>query len=193
MSTSLRPYEPPKQGRRWKIASVNPARGRFTYFVFNANNQVELIASVFTDRSGTTHAVEYIDPTGKDAALAVLDRAFLSGLNGSSAEYRKWLGESPALNYGMAQETRAIEVGQGGLGTGDIHVKGDVIAAKPIAPAQCGCAASPGCGDLPTPNKRCIDSCCNYIIGNLNKTTPGCNQELAQAEADCALVRAQEN
>src|SRR5215472_17889823 len=67
-----------KEAQSWKLLSVD-ASSVTTYFIVNAKNKIDLIATTFKDNGGTQHAVVLVDSSEKEESLAVLDRKFLMG------------------------------------------------------------------------------------------------------------------
>lgn len=182
-----------KNGHTWSLLSVDAA-SITAYLVMNSNNQVDLVASAFTDKAGAQHAVVFVDSGEKEEALAILDRKFLMGVANSTGAYRKWAEQKVVFTYGGVQETRRIDLKKGGLGAGNIRVDGGKIVAQ-IAQANCHCYdAALACVGLPSPIIACINKICDVInctINVINGSASDCNQEGADAKTTCELAVAE--
>jgi len=178
-----------KKGQLWQVASVEE-ENLTGEIVLNSTGQVDLIAIAYTDKIGLKNAVILVDSSEKEAALAVLDKRFLSSVSPRSTEYENWLKKTAAFSYGGAQTTRMIDIEQGKLGKGTIHLEGGKIAAR-INHANCACV-SVACGLLPSPNQECAKKLCaviNCIIDFLNGDRQiGCGAENAEAQQTCSQV-----
>jgi hypothetical protein len=178
-----------KQGQLWQVASVEE-ENLIGEFILNSAGQVDLIAIAYTDKIGLKNAVILLDSSEKEAALAVLDKRFLSGVSPRSNEYENWLKKTASFSYGGAQTTRMIDIEQGKLGKGTVHLDGGKFAMK-IDHANCACVTV-ACGLLPLPNQECAKKLCdviNCVIDFLNGDRQiGCGVENAVAQQTCAQV-----
>jgi len=179
-----------KEAQSWKLLSVD-ASSVTTYFIVNAKNKIDLIATTFKDNGGTQHAVVLVDSSEKEESLAVLDRKFLMGVGNSTEAYRKWTEEKADFTFGSVQETRTIDFKKGGLGTGNIRVDGGTIVAQ-MNSVNCHCYELAGaCAGLPSPVIACVNKICdlvNCVIAISNGTRSECNQEGSDAQQTCSIA-----
>lgn len=179
------------RARTWKIASVE-LHNVVGFFVIDSGGRVAITASIFQSHDGTRHTLEFVDPAEKEDALAVLDTQFLSGLKNPSDAFKAWVAKDAGnFSYGRTQETRALDVKPGGLGSGKIGVQGNTIVAL-MPHAACHCYENAQvCAYLPSPQIDCWNKCCDFInciIDVLNGDKSDCNQEQSDAQLSCSLA-----
>ncbi|MGO9272312.1 MAG: hypothetical protein ACLQOO_19135 [Terriglobia bacterium] len=173
-----------KEGRAWKIDSVESDNAT-AYSVISPSGRIDIMATAFNGAAGAQHAVILVDSAEKEEALAVLDKKFLSGLTNQSDAYRKWLDKNAVFTYGGVQETRTLDVKQGGLGSSDIRVEGGAIVGK-LVYLPCHCTeVGLTCTILPEPDQACVNKCCDYVNCILGGGT--CGEELSTAAAACSF------
>lgn len=181
------------EGHSWKIVSAI-VKNRTVYFVVNANNHTDLVASVSTNQTGQ-HSVVFVDSTDKARVLGVFDKRFLSNVRHTTEAYRKWVDQQGDLTYGSVPDTRMIGMNPGALGTATVGVKGDTIVAQ-IANVQCHCyEIGYACVGLPSPLIACVNSTCDWIncvVGLLNgkpdANDPDCSQHYSDQQTTCSLA-----
>ena len=178
------------EGRAWKLLSV-AMKNNTVYFIVNANNRVDLVASVFTDKTGFEHGVVYVGLTDKEEVLSVLDKKFLMGVGNTTEAYKRWVEQKADFAYGSVQDTSITGLKTELLTTGNIQLEGDSIVVR-LAAWPCHCTElfpNIACG---SPKMQCMDKQCdfincaiNYLNGITNPSDPDCSNALSDANATC--------
>jgi len=179
-------------GYPWKILTVETAAGT-TIFVYNATGQRDVAAVAYKDSNGVPNAYVLVDPGAKEGVLAVLDKKFLSALNGRSEAFDAWVKKSVGLTYGGASITTRMETKAGELGSGQVQVIGGKITVDERSnpqPLPCYCQdGGGGCGN--SVQHKCVTALCDLMncVNQAVHTGVGtCGGEATNVRETCALL-----
>ena len=118
-------------GSAWKILSRETGAVT-TLFLYNAAGKIDAVVTAAPGQTGAAKATTFLDSGEKNAALAVLNRSFLSTLHGRSSAYDAWLGNTPAFTD---EKTTRVDMNPGALGSGDVTVQETRIVVRRQTPA----------------------------------------------------------
>lgn len=147
-----------------------------TLFIYDSSGRIAIAAGAVPRPSGPAQATIFADPGEKDAALALLDRKYLSSLSGRTAAFDAWLSKTAPFTD---EKANRLDVKPGALGTGIVTIDGAHIVVRQHN--EIGCNT--------TGTHDCVNAVCDFINCIFRGTGP-CQGEAFKAQEACQTASA---